>query len=45
MAAYRDRHVGPQAVVALLLYLAALLVLLGIGLWRLWTEVLAGVAL
>jgi hypothetical protein len=45
VAAWHDRHVAPQAVVALLLYLAAMLVLLGIVLWRLWTEVLAGIAL
>jgi hypothetical protein len=40
VAAYRDRNLGPWHPLPLLLYLAAMLVLLGIVLWRLWTEVL-----
>lgn len=44
MAAYRDRH-GALVVSAFLLWLCALGGLLGIVLWRLWTEVLAGVTL
>jgi hypothetical protein len=45
MAAYRDRDIGPLCVSAFLLYLLAALGLLGIVLWRLWTEVLVGLAL
>ena len=41
MAAYRDRNLGPVYVVALLIYAAAGLGLLGVILWKLWTEVLA----
>jgi hypothetical protein len=35
-----DRHVGPQHPLPLLLFTLAVLGLLGIVLWRLWTEVL-----
>ena len=48
MAAWDDRPGVPHTLwvgVAFGLYLSAMVVLLGIVLWRLWTEVLAGVAL
>ena len=44
MAAYRDRAHGRLVVSAFLLWLCAIGGLVGIVLWRLWTEVLAGIA-
>jgi len=44
MAAYRDRH-GPLCLAAFLLWAAAGAGLVGIILWRLWTEVLTGMTL
>jgi hypothetical protein len=40
MRAYHDRHPGPLHPLPLLLFTLAALGLLGIVLWRLWTEVL-----
>jgi hypothetical protein len=42
VAAYRDRDPAPLHAAALILYVLAFAGLLGIVLWRLWTEVLAG---
>jgi hypothetical protein len=42
MAAYRDRAHGRVTLAAFLLWLCAIGGLLGIVLWRLWTEVFHG---